>query len=1248
MAIKATKMLRGIPLTFIRHNISLDIIKLFLIFLISIPSPVVLINGYTFDRSEDLYINKPVETEIRNLYLFQYQSTEKKSLEQFFKQNTYSSFKFFENVHVGMVSITDTELSKLKTTFNYISSRLQTSELRSVLPSPDDLILKNFKHTQQAYELPRTTINASTVVSSGHDGSGVSIAILDSGLDTTHPDFTNIGYQESFISQDYGYPSEEGTLDLHGHGTHVAGIAAGGGPFPGVATGAELVNLKVADMFGSASVAAVIAALDRAVEQNVDVVSISLGFGLSDPWGSEDILAHAVNKVVEQGIPVVAAAGNEADASIPFMTINTPASAKQVISVGATNGSQHVIHFSSQGPTYDFRPDPDIVAPGYQIIGPLASGGVIDLAYNALVDVSISDYIILSGTSMAAPVVSGAIALLLDQFPDASPYALRAALQESAQSLGENESLYSQGSGLVNVGLASELLETSHFSSEYGIISTIPRTNDIDFFQPVSFPGDHTEISLPFVTGSSGSVTWEISDNLIPFVTFNLTPNTFSSPTYFEKVLSVDIPYNTSPGPYRGNVSYSFGDQDFFLPISFDVKLPNEKIYWDSYHTNVDDSYFINYHELNQFIQGPDYRYDIIDYNSPILETNLSQNGILVLTDLEKPLSSREIENIKSFHENGGSILLVTSFVPYFNLDPYERIVDTLNLPIDFSNKIELVNYVDNGRERTPVTFTRSKESLSISSSNPFLNGVEDLPRLGGTAFYGNLTDPSLTHYAQLNDYYLVVAGLEKENKGKVLLLGSEEWLSPSYLQSSSGKTFVTNILDWLSSDQPPINVQYDPYSSTLEIAIYPDSLQNFFLSLELINGTKIHDIPIPYNTTLTFAYLKYDLFDLEGSKLVINIVGEIIDNLNTTFDVQLPTIGTPIIEDILVKSLSEFEIEKPSWWDESNLLVKEGLNITVDHSLAANITAQVIISSQYQKSLDKILPPLTSDYYVMSYVWEINLNDVSTEKKSILWMSPESLLTGYYAYEVQVWWENDQSSFLLNFTRDTFFVPDTEPVFNTEQSLIGDLSLNEHRDILTFQDIPNWSPGEEIDINLSILDEESDTFEVYYQLLHYYLFAADRVVLDTYVLPPSPSNSHIHTGIFTIPDQPIPLPDEEDLEVKIEGEYFILLFFVRDAQGNSILEAIFFQITTDSLFDIPIVIIAVVFAFAITVLIIYLIKRNERKRYDRYSYRIEKSQDFAPPPQVPAAKYCIQCGTPIPIEAKFCSNCGGISDFRE
>jgi subtilisin family serine protease len=508
-------------------------------------------------------------------YLFNCEDIESATFREVSAKIPKERQRYFNNLGIGVFYLTDADFKVLNAEFDDFAKELYLTDSFNALPDVETMIPKGLSGLNQLNsELPGEIINASPLWTAGFTGLDVSIAILDSGIDASHPNFDEITYEESFVTLENGYSSDEPVFDLHGHGTHVAGIAAGNGAFGGVAFNADLVNLKVADMFGSATSLGFVAAIDKAIELDVDVISISLGFEFSTPWSEEDIYIEAVNRAVDLGINVVVAAGNEGSGSVPFATINTPAAASKVITVGALSRNNSVADFSSQGPTINYRLDPDIVAPGSEIVGPLANGGVMDLAYNSLVGISISDFIILSGTSMAAPVVSGAVALLKQQFPDASPHAIRAALLSSAIDLGNGETAYTQGSGLIDVGAASNLLSNTELISGFDIVSSLPRSNEhtIEFYDQITFPGDQTSIMLSFITGTGGTLTWDISENLTSFISFDTSHIELNSADYVERELKITIPLDTPLGMYQGRLDYWFRGTNYFFPLKFDIK----------------------------------------------------------------------------------------------------------------------------------------------------------------------------------------------------------------------------------------------------------------------------------------------------------------------------------------------------------------------------------------------------------------------------------------------------------------------------------------------------------------------------------------------------------------------------------------------------------------------------------------------------------------------------------------------------
>lgn len=264
------------------------------------------------------------------------------------------------------------------------------------------------------------------LVHNAYTGSGVKVAVIDTGIDYTHPDLADNymgGYD--FVNDD-SYP-----MDDNGHGTHVAGtIAASDNDIGviGVAPNADLYALKALNKRGSGYLSDIDAAIDWAIKNNMDIISMSLGGGYSK---SQEALCQ---KAYEAGIVIVAAAGNEAGAVI------YPAAYSSVIAVSATDSSNKIAYFSN------FGDEVELAAPGVNISSTYPGG----------------KYTTLSGTSMATPHVTGTVALLLstniadyDNTDDNGdglwdPVEVRSRLQSTAKDLGATGVDYYYGYGLVN------------------------------------------------------------------------------------------------------------------------------------------------------------------------------------------------------------------------------------------------------------------------------------------------------------------------------------------------------------------------------------------------------------------------------------------------------------------------------------------------------------------------------------------------------------------------------------------------------------------------------------------------------------------------------------------------------------------------------------------------------------------------------------------------------------------------------
>jgi serine protease AprX len=289
------------------------------------------------------------------------------------------------------------------------------------------------------------TIGADRLWAAGITGKGVGVAVIDSGISGDLDDFKNDSGNSRITANVIGNPAVTRPGDDVGHGTHVAGIIAGNsfhrdatdpahGAYVGIAPEASLIAVKAADDAGESTVLDVITALQFVVEHkddlNIRVVNLSVS---SDTPGSylDDPLDAAVEFAWHAGIVVVAAAGNRGAASdaVQYAPANDP----YVISVGATDegdtpdpSDDVLATFSSRGVTQDGFAKPDVTAPGARIVAPLALGSAFaQLCPQCVVDGS---YLRIGGTSMSAPVVSGAAALLLQARPELNPDEVKALL----------------------------------------------------------------------------------------------------------------------------------------------------------------------------------------------------------------------------------------------------------------------------------------------------------------------------------------------------------------------------------------------------------------------------------------------------------------------------------------------------------------------------------------------------------------------------------------------------------------------------------------------------------------------------------------------------------------------------------------------------------------------------------------------------------------------------------------------------
>ena len=288
----------------------------------------------------------------------------------------------------------------------------------------------------------RKSIHCEDLDTMGLTGAGVGVAVLDTGI-YPHEDFENrIMAFKDFVRR------RPGPYDDNGHGTHIAAMIGGNGAssdgrYRGVAPGCGLIAVKVLDFRGNGFASDVLAGL-RWIRENkekygIRVVNISVGSLSRKDMSENSVLVRGGDAARDDGLVVVVAAGNHGPGR---MTITTPGISRKVITVGCSDDYKEVevmgnrmVDYSGRGPTMACISKPDLVAPGSGIISCCNQPG---------------QYMPKSGTSMSTPLVSGAVALLLERYPQMTNRDVKLRLIQRAVDMGRPHN--QQGWGLLNVG----------------------------------------------------------------------------------------------------------------------------------------------------------------------------------------------------------------------------------------------------------------------------------------------------------------------------------------------------------------------------------------------------------------------------------------------------------------------------------------------------------------------------------------------------------------------------------------------------------------------------------------------------------------------------------------------------------------------------------------------------------------------------------------------------------------------------
>jgi subtilisin family serine protease len=441
-------------------------------------------------------------------------------------------------------------------------------------------------------------IGAPEAWAAGHTGEGTTVAVLDTGIDVTHPDLADA------VVGAKNFTNSTTDDDRVGHGTHVASTitgsgAASGGKYQGVAPDAKLLNGKVLDDRGNGRESWIIAGMEWAAASGVDVVNMSLG---SDtPSDGTDPVSQAVNRLTaDTGTLFVIAAGNNGK------EVGSPAAADAALAVGAVDGDDQLADFSSRG-SIAGAIKPDITAPGVDIVAARAKNGTLGEPVDA-------NYTKASGTSMATPHVAGAAAILAGEHPDWTPGQLKATLMGTAKPTA-GLSVFEQGAGRVDVAKAvTATVSASPASVSLGT-QQWPHTDDQPAAKTLTYTNTGTEpLTLDLaadVTGPNGSRA--------PQGMFVLSPAQLTIPAggQASTTFTSDTRVAAPDGQYGGAVTATGGGQTVRTPVAVNREI-------ESYDVTL---HFVNHNG----VATDDYDYRFVDLKTPTAYDTYDRSGTVTV-----------------------------------------------------------------------------------------------------------------------------------------------------------------------------------------------------------------------------------------------------------------------------------------------------------------------------------------------------------------------------------------------------------------------------------------------------------------------------------------------------------------------------------------------------------------------------------------------------------------------------------------
>ncbi|MFX0028599.1 MAG: S8 family serine peptidase, partial [Candidatus Hermodarchaeota archaeon] len=1115
------------------------------------------------------------------------------------------------------------------------------------------------------------------------------VAVIDTGI-YDHPAL-NIVDNQNFVT-------DESSLNYNddvGHGTHVAGIIGGDGTgsdgkYRGVAPGVSLINARAGNASGLEE-GDIIAAIDWSSKPNglggagADIVSMSFGGGY--PYIS-DLLTQAISNAQDTyGVIFVASAGNDGP---EYFTGSTPASGIDVISVGATDSDNELASFSSWGPTFGYLGYPDVVAPGVNIISTDAADSIISKEeryignyFNFAGD---ADYIPLSGTSMSAPMVSGALAILKDAYPNLTPETARIALLEGSRKLlnEEDEDLIKSGAGLINISASLDYLNT--ISPDYNDTAKVfPDDLPVEPFDLLRFPGDHQKFNLTVISGQNNTYDVEVPND-IQGVSINLDKYTINFPNSGIDFIELDIEINkdANQGVRDIQLNLTSGGEIYdVIDIFLDIELPEYSILMESYHGLNDWFPEFSFNQMG-FYEVMSDLYDLnisIDYkmeywtpdydrdtdNSILTETKLAQYDLIVLQAPILPFSPSEISNIRNYFETGGNILFLGTRYQDMAIENVNDLFSSLGIGIQI-NEENIMN--DNWYG---ISTTISSQSVQDFSNLAIFNGVNRFYWSYGSSFTVSSNGESI---ASIDGKTIAaIYNGSSFGKGQFLAFGDLHWISTEYkltTYSQDHNILLGNILDYL--------LPYDDVSIDINVKSEFTSNPQVDISIYLKNQTL--ESPI---TGSDYDALEVTIKNGSYAKLIeLNMTHTSSGiYLNDTFNLPAPSYAPySVIVNLTIGSTIYSKSSKILYFDSSKLPVISSLTSS-DSEIKRAISESTILNAELDKSS-------YGDFYGFLSIYSSSFNNLKKSVNKSLTFSSIGGNNYRHIFDPGI---NDPSGYAVfyieplsdNFTnpkspRIAFQIVNNPPeIIKTASTFRIDGSTEVLFDDVESDDgtlVYRASQGSTFDFDIDLRDsvsyeDDNSDMRIFINLI------MASVTDDNYIILIFPASfivgellyepvSDTHQGSFVIPDSLIYYSITGTKSVSTaanfdfstnEGYLGVLYITAYDSEGEYD-DFIIIMVISGRPVDYSIfifIILGVIAIIALASLLLYFTRLKKVKRpiqdyYYQPSYESQKDQYITPASgtKISPSMYCPFCGGGIVTPKKFCPHCGESLAFNQ